>query len=356
MNNQQPSKAAIRQFRLASAFSLGIVIFLTLVGGIVRSTGSGMGCPDWPKCFGYKLPPSEISQLTYQEGKSFRKGNMVIHEEALWKAKKDFTAQGAFSENEWEKYTKHDYAVFNPAHTWTEFLNRIVGVLTGLMIFWMFIASLPYRKSQIGVTIFSFLSLILVMFEGWLGKLVVDSNLKEGMITIHMVGAMLTLFTIITARILTFPLRYKTDAPISFSKQIQLGGVTSLLILIQIALGTQVREKVDVVAKTLGDSQRSEWLNNLGSIYNYHTSFYLLILIIMGFWIVQLRQIFPIPRVKSFSIAIILLLFSEILVGMVLNLMNIPPIAQPVHLLLATLLFSISYWLTALLMTAKRLE
>src|SRR4029453_2067836 len=36
---------------------------LILVGGLVRASGAGLGCPDWPKCFGLWIPPASAAEL-----------------------------------------------------------------------------------------------------------------------------------------------------------------------------------------------------------------------------------------------------------------------------------------------------
>ena len=86
--------------------SILIVYMVILAGAIVRMTGSGMGCPDWPKCFGYLIPPTERSQLDWKPNSDFNKNQIIIIEEELFFAVDDFRSADILNIYNWEKYTK----------------------------------------------------------------------------------------------------------------------------------------------------------------------------------------------------------------------------------------------------------
>ena len=77
-------------------FSLIIVYLVIAAGAIVRMTGSGMGCPDWPKCFGYFIPPSDRSQLDWKAEHEYKKGEVIIIDENLRVAPKDFKSNNSY--------------------------------------------------------------------------------------------------------------------------------------------------------------------------------------------------------------------------------------------------------------------
>ncbi|MCB0762767.1 MAG: COX15/CtaA family protein, partial [Flavobacteriales bacterium] len=118
------------RIKLLAQISLLFVFLVVIAGSVVRMTGSGMGCPDWPKCFGYYIPPTEEAQVLWAPNKVVNSGEMIVYDQALWKAQKTFTTGQAIDLANWEKYDQHDYAIFNVAHTWTEYVNRLVGAAT----------------------------------------------------------------------------------------------------------------------------------------------------------------------------------------------------------------------------------
>ena len=66
-------KNLYRPFLILSLVLVYLVIF---AGAIVRMTGSGMGCPDWPKCFGYLIPPTERAQLNWKPNHQYKNGQV----------------------------------------------------------------------------------------------------------------------------------------------------------------------------------------------------------------------------------------------------------------------------------------
>jgi cytochrome c oxidase assembly protein subunit 15 len=151
--------------------SLILVYLVIAAGSVVRMTGSGMGCPDWPKCFGYLIPPTERAQLDWKPNHRYQNGQVIIVSESLRVAAKDFISKNNYQESNWEPYTKHDYALFNPTHTWIEFINRLLGALAGLATLLLFVSALGRLKSDPIAPIGAFLVVLGMGFQGWLGKL-----------------------------------------------------------------------------------------------------------------------------------------------------------------------------------------
>ena len=148
---------------MKNSFKKSVIISLVLVygviaaGSIVRMTGSGMGCPDWPKCFGYWIPPTERAQLDWKANHPYTKGQVIILEEELRVAQRDFLSSDYYNDNNWNIYSQHDYAQFNAYHTWIEYLNRLLGALAGLGVLVMTILSFWSRKTNISRPIVSVL-------------------------------------------------------------------------------------------------------------------------------------------------------------------------------------------------------
>ena len=314
-------------------FSVILVYLVIAAGATVRMTGSGMGCPDWPKCFGYIIPPSDRSQLDWKKRHNYKKGQIIIVNESLYVAINDFTSTKIYNSQNWVAYTKHEYSVFNSTHTWVEFLNRLLGAVAGFVTLLLFITSIFKFKKDYLKTLFSFFLILGMGFQAWLGKLVVDSNLIPFKISTHMGMALLIIF------LLVFLLERENQSKIDFPKKKSfkiLILLSLILTVFQIGFGVQVREFVDIQTDYLGLENKSNWLLKAPILFYIHRSFSLVVLALNSFLGIKLLKNGTIPLVFK---CIILFIGLEILTGIMMYYFHFPFSTQPVHLLLASLLF-----------------
>lgn len=286
-----------KTFLKYSWFILGMVFLVILAGGVVRMTQSGMGCPDWPKCFGMWIPPTDASQLPADFTKYLDKQDI-------------------------------DHS-FNVYHTWIEYVNRLLGALLGVFVFIYFIWSfIKFRKTE-KVVVFSTAALVLITgFQGFLGKLVVDANLSVVKVTIHMLVAL-----IIAAIPLFIISRLKGDR-IMIPKQLKWVAIISLIaVLLQIVFGTQVREEIDEISKGLAYQQRDLWISGaMGTAYYIHRSFSWIVFGLCSFLWWKTRDYKELNILSNFIGFNVL---SALALGLIMNFFDIPALAQPLHLFVA---------------------
>jgi len=320
--------------------SLIIIYLVIAAGATVRMTGSGMGCPDWPKCFGYIIPPTQAEQLAWKPNTKFRKGNVIINKDHLLVATTTFISSENFNANQWEPYTKHDYADFNATHTWIEFINRLLGALSGLAILILFGYSLKWWRKKPIIFIFSLLSLLGILFQAWLGKTVVDSNLLPLKISLHMLMALILVGIILVIRVSSKS--FGLSKLPSKKVRLLLYG-TFALTLVQVVLGIQVRQFVDVQIDRWGYDLSQFWLATPELSFYIHRSLSLLV-IGANVWLFALVLKDQIEQI--FIKRILWLVGGEVLLGIAMYYFDFPFATQPLHLLLATLLFGVQlYWI-----------
>lgn len=320
---------AIRGFRRLCLTTLIAVYFLIMVGGIVRSTGSGMGCPDWPKCFGSWTPPTSIDQLP----KDYKENYSAYRDKKNQKFAKYLRILGM---NDTADKLLNDKTVlaeaeFNPTKTWIEYINRLVGVTIGFLIIALFYKSIPFRKEKPVVFWLSLVTLLAVIFQGWFGSIVVSTNLTTWTITMHFFLALLIVGFIV------YLLHEASDQPdirtVGVLRGLLLACISALLV--QIFLGTEVREAIDVLASSMA---REGWIDGLGEEFIVHRSFSWAVLILNGFFYWQTRKTIGL---KALSLALFVLILSSFATGVGLAWFDVPAAIQPVHLVLATIAFGI---------------
>ncbi len=234
-------------------------------------------------------------------------------------------------------------ADFNVTKTWVEYINRVVGVFIGLLIFAVFVASVKYWKWDRKITIVAFSTFFLVGVQGWIGSFVVSTNLTPWTVTVHMLLALVIVAMLVYLFFESTKEKYLRDIKLG----LPLVFTCLLLLFIQIVLGTQVREAIDVVATSL---PRAAWVEAIGLPFIIHRSFSWLVMVANAWLLWKLIQS---PGSRILPNTLIILLVSTVVSGIGMAYFSMPAFLQPVHLTLATITFGTQFLLALQMMSGK---
>ena len=306
-----------QRFRSLALLTVITIYLLVLAGGIVRGTGSGMGCPDWPKCFGRWIPPTEIAQLppNYQQ------------------------IYGAKLKGEVE---------FNAVKTWIEYVNRLLGAFAGFLVLATLVASLSFLRKDRSIVWGSLTAFLLIGANAWLGSRVVATELAQYMITLHLLLAILVVAALLFVFVRSGSIRQETISNSNANRRInQLLILTVVLTMGQVLLGTQVRDALNEIVKLIGYDKRDNWIAGLDWRFYVHRSFSLVVLALHIAFVYRLVKTYRTGTIAGLGKTLIALIIAEIGTGVIMAYFSVPAVAQPAHLFLAVLMVGVQFiiWL-----------
>jgi heme a synthase len=281
----------LTSFQRLALWTTATTYLLILVGALVRASGAGLGCPDWPRCFGSWIPPASAASLP----------------------------------------PGFDPSQFNPTLMWTEYLNRLLGVTVGLLIFATAISAWRHHRRQPRILWTTIAAFLLVGFEGWLGGRVVAHELAAWIVTAHLIVAIVIVQLLLYAA-------FEAVAPAPSAPQApQARWFIAFLIavtLVQAGFGTQVRGHIETAINA--GVARDEALRTVGRLDYLHRDLAFVVLMgatVLTLWLMSRRS----PLVP-WSFVTLGLAATQIGVGLVLAYESLIPAAQVAHLAAASLL------------------
>ena len=295
----------IQNFRFFATASTVATYILIFVGGLVRVSGAGLGCPDWPKCFGRWIPPTNIAQLP----------------------------------------PDIDPALFNFTLAWIEYINRLVGVIIGLLIFITAILAVKNFRDKPKLLFPSIAALILVAYQGWHGSQVVASQLEPFMISIHMLLA----FLIVSLLIYTSQQAYYEENPDAEKNAKypdmapKIIGFLWLLFILQVVLGTEVRAAIQHAAEQTPLLSDAALLQASDPVNYIHGLFGVILLIFTWFFGTRiLRQSENMSNITDYGVKLLLFLVTaQVVIGGILIGFELPELMQLYHLWSASLIVGV---------------
>lgn len=222
--NRQSSLA--RRLQALTLLTLFLTFDLVLFGAFTRLTDSGLGCPDWPGCYGSATPVGAHADIAAAQ--SAMPTGPVTHGKA-----------------------------------WVEMVHRYLATSVGVLILVLALASWWWRRNKPGERAISpwwaTFTLLWVCLQGAFGALTVTMKLFPAIVTLHLLGG-LVLLALLCVQVVRYSQMLDDQAPVVLGRLMR--GVLWLgfaLLVAQIALGGWVSTNYAVLACTEFPTCQNSW-------------------------------------------------------------------------------------------------
>ncbi|PCJ67905.1 MAG: hypothetical protein COA58_01845 [Bacteroidetes bacterium] len=321
--------------------SIFFIFLLFVIGGLVRSTGSGMGCPDWPKCFGKYIPPTSEAQLPadYQD---FFKSQRIKKTERFVSLLRIIGLEEK-ADNIKNTSSTNNIHDFNVVKAYVEYFNRLWGAATGIIVFICFLLSFKYLRTNKQAFIYTFLGFIAVFFNALLGAVVVNSNLIGGIVTAHFIAAFASICFFILARHKVKPFEQNI-----LTIQHKIIALSLLLVIaIQVILGAELREMYDLLSNSLSFGKKSEALYPSFQIHG------VIGLLTLSLGIFQFIKLLKGSLISKYAKWIAILASCQMLFGPLALIDNLASISKLFHISIGAGIFVLQFYICTTLIEAK---
>ena len=331
LSRNRPISMSPHRLAWIALFSLILLVF---VGATVRVTGSGLGCPDWPTCWGCLIPPTSSDQID-------------VSKLDMAKFKRHAAKKGIDPDT----ITRETVlASFDPVHTWIEFFNRLTSLPLGFATLLLAFVSFWAKRHKWWVVGLSWFCLADVIGNAIMGAVVVSSGLQPGIITLHMALAFLLIAVLVTIIWLTRSEGGRVEIDSGYRKKILIASLIFFTCLFcEGLMGSQLREQTDQLAKASAGMDRSDWIEQLDAtlIYKVHRSFSWTLLVTSGlvlFWMRKAKAVKCAEPKWIFAMVI-----AMMLMGIVLAHVAILQVVQVLHVGCTAVLLGITWhWILRL--------
>jgi len=276
------------------------VLLLITVGGIVRTTGSGLGCPDWPLCYGKVLPPFEY-------------------------------------------------------HAIIEYIHRFVAsIIVGPLVLVNFALVVLWMRKSKDLLWLSVATVVLLLIQGGLGAVTVLNELPPAIVAIHLsIGELFFALIIIQT---TLMCKYRSSG----STSVQLTKKISLLTIIAVPVMYLVLISGSLVTANGALAACLSWplCGNSGFLASIHMGHRWAVLI-LGLFVVYVvhfaikNREFP-GDVRKIAMLVALVFVIQIIVGALMIMLRFPIYLTAAHVAMASVVWGATVWYAAQLLLSKR--